>query len=868
MDKLFSCARAIQEAAPGLTPDDVEEVLSSLIRRENGMANRKGDLLRWREAAKAKSLEEIERAAVEKMQRQTNLIRREQRRAILDARTGWKAKAEAINDMLRVSQKVRGARVALSTEALQREAQDAFRGAFLADLGRIEGGLAVLRKLDPDTERDLAREVARLNGALGVQPATDARTKAIALTIAKHTERLRQELNANGTYISRETGHVMRIAHDDMKIAAAKFDGWYAAIAPKLDLDKTLDGASLPVTPEMKAADPSLADAKRIDVDPTNAAQVEAWFKMIWGNLVSGNHRVTLPTQDVDPLAGFKGPGNLARRLSEDRVLIWKGPDEALDYNRQFGQLNLIASTISGLDHGARSLGLLKVWGTNPKAALDADIARISQELRDGGDPSGSAAFSEEMKRQIGGVQGVYRVVSGEADIPGNVKAARIMGAVHMLESVARLGLQVFSNLPDLAVSAGRLRHDGVSYWGHIGRATTELFAGTPQGVRGEVARHLNAGLNGLLGGLYHRMGYGEQVPGALARAADTFFKLNLQNWWQDGQERAIAFSLSSHLGTNLSRQWGALEPGLRMGLERFGLREDHWNLARQATLLDDGATRYFTPDLVEAIQGADAKLAREAREKFGAFFATTLDDALTKPGAFERSILTGGGLAPGTTMGEAARLFAKFKQYPLTIITRHWNVALDRGATVPEKVANLGGLIAATWILGYVSMTLRELAKGRNPRSPEDAGDWVKLAGAAFVQGGGAGIYGDFLLGEYNRNGNTFLGTLAGPTFGSVETTMKLLATAIRGGRDAATGEAVQGNLPGQAVNFAFREVLPRAAAFVPGGPALNTFYGKLALDHLVIHQLQEAVNPGYLRRMQQRIERENNQTFWLPPG
>ena len=45
------------------------------------------------------------------------------------------------------------------------------------------------------------------------------------------------------------------------------------------------------------------------------------------------------------------------------------------------------------------------------------------------------------------------------------------------------------------------------------------------------------------------------------------------------------------------------------------------------------------------------------------------------------------------------------------------------------------------------------------------------------------------------------------------------------------------------------------------------NLFYTQQAMNYLVWYQLQETVNPGYLRRMERRIERENNQTYWMPP-
>jgi hypothetical protein len=44
-----------------------------------------------------------------------------------------------------------------------------------------------------------------------------------------------------------------------------------------------------------------------------------------------------------------------------------------------------------------------------------------------------------------------------------------------------------------------------------------------------------------------------------------------------------------------------------------------------------------------------------------------------------------------------------------------------------------------------------------------------------------------------------------------------------------------------------------------------MNLFYTRAALDYLIIYRIQEALNPGFLRRMEQRAERDNGQTYWL---
>jgi hypothetical protein len=114
-------------------------------------------------------------------------------------------------------------------------------------------------------------------------------------------------------------------------------------------------------------------------------------------------------------------------------------------------------------------------------------------------------------------------------------------------------------------------------------------------------------------------------------------------------------------------------------------------------------------------------------------------------------------------------------------------------------------------------------------------------------AQGGGAGIYGDFLFGEVrNRFGGGLLSTLAGPTLGTIEDLADLWGR-LRNGDDTAAAS--------------FRLALSNT-------PFLNLFYTRIALDYLVLWQLQEWLNPGAMRRMEQRIEKENAQTFLIRPS
>jgi hypothetical protein len=113
-------------------------------------------------------------------------------------------------------------------------------------------------------------------------------------------------------------------------------------------------------------------------------------------------------------------------------------------------------------------------------------------------------------------------------------------------------------------------------------------------------------------------------------------------------------------------------------------------------------------------------------------------------------------------------------------------------------------------------------------------------------AQGGGAGIYGDFLFGEASRLGGGFLETLGGPTVGKLADAKRLF-DAAKSGEDVGA----------QSLRFA-----------VSNTPGNNLFYTRMAADYLFLYELQEAMSPGYLRRMERRAEQERGQEWWLRPS
>ena len=114
-----------------------------------------------------------------------------------------------------------------------------------------------------------------------------------------------------------------------------------------------------------------------------------------------------------------------------------------------------------------------------------------------------------------------------------------------------------------------------------------------------------------------------------------------------------------------------------------------------------------------------------------------------------------------------------------------------------------------------------------------------------ALCQGGALGTIGDVLFGEAQGNVD-LLAALEGPTFGKVNDVYNVYLKAMNG--DDAAAEALR----------RFRNWLP----------GQNIFYAKIPLDYLIMNNVYEWANPGYLQRLERNLHNKTGQDYWFNEG
>ena len=154
-----------------------------------------------------------------------------------------------------------------------------------------------------------------------------------------------------------------------------------------------------------------------------------------------------------------------------------------------------------------------------------------------------------------------------------------------------------------------------------------------------------------------------------------------------------------------------------------------------------------------------------ELRGKLGTLYTDTADIAIPTPGAKERALMNQGTMR-GTPLGETIRTIMQLKAFPITYLTK----GVSSQYHMSGKVGVAKMMIGST-IMGYLSMATKDILRGREPREVF-SDDYTKSKDtliAAFLQGGGHGIFRKKIFSEANRYSNTFVTTLAGTKAGTV---------------------------------------------------------------------------------------------------
>jgi len=819
---MADCLKLIDDANNGrLTDQELSDIIEDLQSAKNAQ----------RAASKLESVEEsiFERGAylvreaelaakIEKRNRYINILREKNLleladradKAVNDPSLGLEAALVGVNA---------GFEGALrSVDSLMNSLGGQYFGGMIADLKKAKL-LTDFNTMRKDLEIEVSRALANLNKKV---PETDIdaspKAQKIAKIMFKYQRTALHRENKAGAFIRLKEGRVVRASHDPSKLTKVGKDAWvnYMSEGGRINWSKTANG----------------------DFANADDAAKRSFLERSYQAIVTGNR---IGSDKTELSKAFTGSKNLAKARSESAVFTFKDADTWYEYDQQFGRGSLREAFVQDLQGSMRSIALLEQFGTNPEELFK----RVQKKLLDKHQNDLKKSQRLQRKNSILNFNAMLAEVTGDVNIGSHTKLARYLHFYRAIQTMAKLGGAAVSAFSDVAFMASNRMYQGRSLMDAWGDSFSALFRGMNQGEMREFADRLGVGLESQLGDFMSRFNASDDIPGNTSKLLNKFFKLNLLQPWTEANKRGVTLMIANDLGREAGKTFDNLAPDLQRLLSIYGIDAVKWNAVRKGVKKGPDGRDYIVPGEIPD---------ESVRENMFNLLTNEAEFSVPSPGARERAILRQG-YRPGSFAGEAIRFVGQFKSFGVLGITKNiGRHAYGTGAKNKREIfargvgGNLGliNTIVGTTTMGYFVMQAKEVMKGREPRpaSPE-----AFLAAA--LQGGGLGIYGDFLFGRATRFGGGTLETAIGP---GISAGFEALDLMLRYRDQLLTGDE---DVRGDAVRF-FKSNMPLA----------NLFYTQQALDYMIWYQLQETINPGYLQRMEQRIRRENNQDFIVPPS
>lgn len=766
---------------------------------------------------------------------------RHERGQVLQHRLAAGADLRAMHEELRTADRLdekataRGKRLDAGERAMGAQVEEARRG--MADaLGRYME-LA-------ERAREGAREAAPLLGEKGTQEVTGRQLGEARVAMTRARERL-QALHDQAS-----AGRGRGIESDLVRQHLAERVETAAAVAERaergVELLDDLAGKMVEYEKRLKGA-----------VDP------DAFLRQIY-NAIAADTQLRGASQEFTGLLSQIGPANISRKRAAHRELHFKSADDEMSYMRRYGAGGVADTVLRELEGAATATSLLRNLGPNPEAMFQLLRTEMLKEAKDTGDNALTQALNRKrLDWQLAEVTGASRAIA-------NPTIASWAASIRVVQSMAKLGNAMLSSFGDVATAAAELRYQGRGALSSYGDMIDGMLKGRRGGERRVIADLLGVGFESLSGQVLARLGGESAPPGGLAKAAALYFRLNGLSWWTDTHKTTAGLVISRYFAAMKGSAFDALPAPTRRLLGQFGLKAADWDVLRQAAVqaAEDG-TEFLTPEGVRQIplgwfmaKATDIdpsvvpseRAMRETRDRLASAYATLVTDrvdhAVVSPGARERALITMG-TERGDVLGESLRFVMQFKSFGISMAQKSLGRDVYGGGSKLSATVRTMSLAFQLTAFGYLSMAAKDALAGKTPRDPLAVETYV----AAAAQGGGMGIMGDFVFGEFNRFGRSALATAAGPTFGTVDDLLELWAKA----RD--TDKMKRGKYGSDLAASTLRTV-------VSNTPFASLFWLRPAVNYLALYPIQEALNPGHLRRIEARIQRENKQTFWAPPS
>ena len=728
-------------------------------------------------------------------------------------------------------------------------AQNAAQGILIADFNDeidASGLFEMFDKADTKLQNELANTQEQISKGIEITNQNPDVVK-LATIMEKHSELTRQKLNARGANIPKMWGYVVKQSNDQFNVRAAA--NRLGKNLDQIEVSKDFTGTDINFNKNYNAWKDYVM--KHLDQDETfvNTDSPELFLSHSYNSLV-GNK-----LQLADGASTVFGSKSMGGGKTNKRVLHFKSANDWFQYNEKFGTGSLKETYYSGLMTAGRNIGMLDVLGSRPKENFEKIRVAIGNRLQAQQRSTESIRSAKQFEKYMNVIDGtVYTFDGGQYGFA----VAKWSAISRAFINTTKLGGAVISAAADIGIYGSEMKFQGRSFLGGMGEAMSGLARIKNTKQKQRIARSSGLMADGVTYDISGRFQVGDNLTKGWTQIQRTFFKYNLLSWWTNTLKENSMLGMANYYANQKGLSFDQLNKPLQSFFGLYNIDATKWDVIRKTAMskADDG-TEFINISELSNMSDADIKkitgmndLSKTElqieKDKFKYSVSGMLLDrsiyAVIEPDARTKGTMTQGTLA-GTGMGEAIRFVGQFKAFPMAI----GNKVLGREIAFLRKGPNqdigrgikgLASIMVTSGFMGYLSMTAKDLLKGKEPRDPNKQATIM----AALLQGGGLGIYGDVLFKEH-RDANAVIGGLAGPG----------LTTAV----DIGLAFKYAAGLDGSKTAKKAHQIISQNVPF------LNLFYAKAGFDYMIGFQIMETMNPGALKRIEKRMKKEYNQEY-----
>lgn len=613
-------------------------------------------------------------------------------------------------------------------------------------------------------------------------------------------------------------------------------------------MKRVYDATKLPSTFKefKKLIEPHIHKEKTFKYQSDDSEFIDSVLKDMYEGIINDEINPTSVSDINSKYVELKTVGALDKRTSKSRTIHFKNGEAEHAVMSKIGKGNVFSNFSAAMEGDARVAATLNRLGPNHTQAWEAIKSGVFKNLTP----------EQAKKIDVKKLDDLFKNTTSGFQI-GRKWQSKATTAARNLTLMSNLGSVVRTIIPmDFASTfLNTMSTTGKNPFKAFNDTLRFNLKSMTKKQRQQTAKALKIYTDNYLGTFYSRVSSDERELGAMSKIMDGFFKINFAEFSTDVTRSAgyalHAFDVASHKSIDFDR----LPKKFKRTIESYGIDSQDWQVIRQSVenvngndmvSLDVLDNLDISPEMKHSIGLKLSKFLKNETEHTSVPMADVYDESFVKR-RFD----------PDSPMGVAAQSIGMF-----------WPIAIRGGRIAMQKALDLGGSDARSLKeafqdrsfykgLSQVMVTLTvagaisEMADDLFENKQSDLSD-PAFYNRALIKGGALGLYGDFLLAEYDKRYRSFPEDLAGPVAQTVGDFASLTHKVWHNAMTSERREKIP-NLEAKALRTMWNNA-----------PGTDLIYLKGVLDYYIYDEWMEGLNPGYKRRKRRRERREGQEELF----